>query len=762
MINRLQLLRNVGQFDNVATGAAVTLSRLTLIYAENGRGETTLSAILRSLGTGDPVPINERQRLAATNAPHVVVECTGGPPAAMFQNGNWNRTFNDLVVFDDVFVDQNVCSGLAVDPAHRQNLHELILGSQGVALNRQLQQLVEQIERHNRTLRACADAVPATSRGNFTVDQFCELQPLAGIDEAIQESERNLAAVRAQDSIRNAPLFEGLSLPLIDAAAIDAVLEREVADMDAGAVERVRRHFATIGRGGEEWIVAGMDRVPAGANNTCPFCAQDLAGSSVFAHYRAYFSAEYAALVRAINDAFAQFNRQHGADMQSAFERAVRVASERRSFWLPFCALPEFAVDTAAIARAWRAAREAVIAVLQSKQASPLERQRLSAEAREAIAAYEGHRQAIEVLSGSLIATNEGLRLVKEQAAAGNAVAIASDLARLQASKARHTPEIAPRCDEYLAEKAAKAQTERQREQVREQLDHYRQNVFPAYETAVNLYLQRFNAGFRLGNVAVANTRAGPACNYSVVINNTPVTIGGAAATTGPSFRNTLSSGDRNTLALAFFFACLDQDPDLARQVVVIDDPITSLDDHRSLTTVQEVRRLVERTSQVIVLSHNKSFLCRLWEGAPPNLRTALDVARDGAASTIRPWDVTQDCISEHDHRHALLRGYLQTAAGNAREVARAIRPTVEAYLRVACPEHFPPGTLLGPFRHLCEQRVGTPQEILDRATADELRDITEYANRFHHDTNPAWETEVINDAELRGFVQRTLAFIRP
>ena len=36
-----------------------------------------------------------------------------------------------------------------------------------------------------------------------------------------------------------------------------------------------------------------------------------------------------------------------------------------------------------------------------------------------------------------------------------------------------------------------------------------------------------------------------------------------------------------------------------------------------------------------------------------------------------------------------------------------------------------------------------------------------EYANRFHHDTNGAYETVRINDAELKGFVDRTLAFTR-
>lgn len=53
MINNLQLLRNVGRFDSVNAAANTPLSRLTLIYAENGRGKTALAAILRSLATAD-------------------------------------------------------------------------------------------------------------------------------------------------------------------------------------------------------------------------------------------------------------------------------------------------------------------------------------------------------------------------------------------------------------------------------------------------------------------------------------------------------------------------------------------------------------------------------------------------------------------------------------------------------------------------------------------------------------------------------------
>jgi len=175
VLNRLQLFRNVGLFDSVSPPATLALRPLTLVYAENGRGKTTLSAILRSLATDTALPIIERQRLGATSPPHIVIDCDGGPPSCVFQNGAWNRPVPNMAIFDDTFVDANICSGLVVEPEHRQRLHEFILGSQGVALNRALQQSVEEIETHNRALRAKSEAFAAIERGGISVDDFCAL-----------------------------------------------------------------------------------------------------------------------------------------------------------------------------------------------------------------------------------------------------------------------------------------------------------------------------------------------------------------------------------------------------------------------------------------------------------------------------------------------------------------------------------------------------------------------------------------------------------
>lgn len=763
MIHRIRLLRNIGQFDSVDTAATIHLGRLVLIYAENGRGKTTLTAVLRSLATGDPIPLAERRRLDAAHPPHVVLECAGGPSTAVFQNGTWNRTLPGLALFDDTFVDQNVHSGLTVDARHRQNLHELVLGLRGVELSRRTQELVSRIEDHNRALREKASAIPETVRQGLSVDDFCALPELASVDAEIEAAEKALAAAREQDLVRTSPLFETLVLPAFGADAIEHILERDLPDLDLTAEAEVRAHVARLGTRGEQWLSDGMQRVPGGGE-TCPFCAQDLKGSALITHYRAYFSAAYTSLKKEIADTLKQVVRAHAGEVAAGFERAIRVAGERRAFWSRFCEVPEVRIDTAAVVRAWNAGREAVIAALNAKQAAPLERQVLDRNARECIAAYDGLRQELVDLSEALIATNDTIRVVQEQTAGASAQTIARDLARLRATKNRHEPKTAALCTSYLSEKDAKAGTEGQRAAAKSALDDYRSNAFPASETAINIYLRRFNAGFRLNTVTSTSTRGGPACTYNVIINETPVSVASGTTVAGePSFRSTLSSGDRNTLALAFFFASVDQNPNVADSVVVVDDPISSLDDHRSLTTVQEVRQLSERARQVIVLSHDKRFLCRIWSGADPTMRSALAIVRDGDGSTLRPWDVAADSVTEHDRRHAALREFVDrgTGANNPREIARAVRPHLEAFLRVAFPAQFPPGTLLGSFLGVCHQRIGQTKEILDSSATRELDELREYANRFHHDTNPSWETEVINEAELRSFVERTLAFAR-
>lgn len=762
MVSHIQSLNNVGQFDAITPGVQLPFAPMSILYAENGRGKTTMAAILRSLSNGDPKLIADRHRVGAANPPHIVVQGLGGAQHT-FQNGAWSAPLSDLIVFDDAFVAENICAGIEIEAGHRQNLHELILGAQGVTLNTALQGHVAAIEEHNRQLRQKEAAIPAMARFGLGVEEFCALQVVDDVETPLQAAERALAAAQAAAAVQAELEFSALGLPAFDIVGINALLARGMANLDANAAAQVQAHLAQIGANGERWVSDGVailsDDGKPWVEKDCPFCAQSLSGSEIIDHYRAYFSAEYTGLKTDLAAASRELTGTHSGEAPAAFERDVSVATQRRTFWLRFLNVPEFAIDTADIARAWKAARDAMQAALNAKRAAPLDVATLDAAAIAVIDAYHAKRNEIADISDALVGLNGQIAIVKEQAQAANVAALTTDLNRLKATQSRHSEQVASRCDDYMAEKAAKQTTETARDNARIALDNYRQNIFPAYEVAINNYLGRFNAGFRLGGVSPVNNRGGSSATYNVVINNVDVPL---TADAGPSFRTALSAGDRNTLALAFFFASLEQTANLANSIVVIDDPMTSLDEHRSLVTVQEIRQLLDRVRQVIVLSHSKPFLIALWKAAPRNNRAGMRIARAAVGSVIEAWDVNQDSVTEHDHRFARATAYVQNAdPAQARTVAADLRYMLEAFLRVAYADHFPPGSMVGQFVMVCQQRFGAANQILNQADTVELRAVLDFANRYHHDSNPTYQTENINDAELTNFAGRTLAFIR-
>jgi AAA domain len=550
MSNTFRLLQNVGQFDSVSSGAALPLAELALGYAENGRGKTTLSAILRSLSTNDPLSVRERHRLGANHPPRIIVDCAGGPPHAIFENGAWNRYVADIAIFDDAFVDQNICSGLAIDASHRQRLHEFILGSQGVALNDALRQHIENIEAHTRALRELGNAIPETARFGVPAEQFCSLPANPAIEDAIREAERAVAAAGQQDAIRTTDGFKTFALPLIDAARLASLLGQTIDGLDQMATLQVQQHFAVLGRGGEAWVENGITRIHGGLDDPggkpCPFCAQDLDESALVLHYRSYFAAAYAEHKRLLDHAARQFSADHSNDAQLDFSRVGRLLFQTRAFWSQFTEIPEIDFDIDTIHAAWTTARDAVNQALEAKRAAPLDRIELSADALRAIDAYHEHAAGVAALSDRLMQTKAAIDRVKERAATANVAALQRDLSVFQAVRSRHAPAIAPLCDDYESERQDKMAAEAARDAARAALDQYRTNIFPAYQLAINDCLRRFNAGFRLDSVASNNTRAGSSCTYNVLINNQTVAVSAANPAPGaPSFKTTLSAGDR-------------------------------------------------------------------------------------------------------------------------------------------------------------------------------------------------------------------------
>jgi len=768
MINKLNLIKSIGQFDSVTT--AINLGKLTLVFAENARGKTTLAAVMRSLSTGEPVPIDERRRLGATQPPEVVIECGGGTSPACFKNGAWSRKCSDVLVFDDNFIDQNVYSGMEVAAEHRQNLHELILGATGVTLARNVDDLAAEIRTHNNELRNKANAIPASDRHGLAVDDFCGLAVRVDIDNAIHDAERRLAAFQNAQAVKSTPEFTTLSLPIVDVANIKLILSRTVADLDKSAADAVAAHFAELGDGAEAWVGRGMRYVdtPKGVANDCPFCSQPLVNSEIFDHYRAYFGEAYRDLQSQLAAANDQVLRLLSGDALAGFERQVQTALQRRHAWAPFTAVPDVQIDNTAIASAWQAVRDAILETISAKRADPLTAVTMSAEVLAKIDAFETVTNEVKAASDAFVAGNDAIKRVKESVKGGTTAVAEIELKRLRATKARHAPTNTDLCTSYLDEKRAKESAEAQKAAAQAALDTHRRTVFPNYQTAINTYLGKLGAGFTLERIESQPTGGRPSCVYSLVINGYHVPVGPTSAPTSTqTFKTTLSAGDRSTLALAFFLAALELDPNRASRVIVLDDPMSSLDKHRRLATIQEIRTLLPTVAQVIILSHDEYFLFDTYDRvAPRNAQgtvvdtSCLSVARAPSGSIIEEWNIESEKMGRHDKRHALLIEFESGSGGDPLKVAQSIRPHLEHYLRAACPDKFKHGEMLREFRNRARTAMQNGTPFMTSERFKEFNDLVEFSNDFHHNTNPAADTAIINAAELRQYVKRTLAFV--
>ncbi len=164
MIRKFISIKNVGRFLSYCASKDVELKRYSLIFAENGRGKTTLCAILRSLQTGNAAVVKGRTTLGVSDPAEIKILLAGGSTAT-FANGAWNTTVPNLAIFDSTFVAENVYSGDAVELDHKRKLFGFIVGKQGADLARRIEELDTASRDKSSEIRDRRAAVQALAQG---------------------------------------------------------------------------------------------------------------------------------------------------------------------------------------------------------------------------------------------------------------------------------------------------------------------------------------------------------------------------------------------------------------------------------------------------------------------------------------------------------------------------------------------------------------------------------------------------------------------
>ncbi len=755
-ISKIAHIRGIGRFRNYSPQGDTTFKKFTLIYGENGRGKTTLCAILRSLQTRQSAIIQGRRTLglAAAN-PYVVI--TLQPGQALFLNGVWKPTSLDinLRIFDAQYISENVYSGDAIGSDQRRNLCRVILGQEGVALANRYDEIDKEIGELNAAIRA-ARGIIGSHANSMPLERFVALDPDPDIDLKIDAKAIEVQGLKETDALKNRPgLIELTISPL--PSHLENMLGLTLEDVSRDAEHIVREHITSHGMAehGEKWIAAGLSHVDG---EVCPFCGQSIRDISLLAAYRAFFNESY----RKLQSDLARY-RANAADLFSEQKIQLlktQVAGNLTSadLWARYVPIskPE-SLDTDRIASVMAAFRQVMLEVLDKKLASPLDAIELPASYMAARDHYASLKKAFDTYNQQVEIVNSTIASFKAKADSARTQTAERELIAFRTIKNRFEPAVQEACEKYKSAGLNKIKSDDEKQKIRGQLDAYSESVLLRYKNAINVYLRRFMAGFQIDRVKVEYSGRVPNSTFSIIINDTAVDVGSADTPINqPSFRNTLSAGERSTLALAFFLAELTEDKDKARCVAIFDDPFSSQDWFRRTCTIGEIKRSGDQIAQVIVLSHDPRFLKAIWDlPLPPQDRKALELVPSGGDTVIGEWDIERGTESKDGaERRILIKFYHNPREGELWDVIQKLRPVAETHMRRLAPDQLAEVTGLGRMieRIRSDQMPASLIECLH-----DLTDINSFTRRYMHGENPNAASEPISRDELHGFVGKLL-----
>lgn len=132
MLKRIQKIQNIGKFAN-CNAAGCEFATNVIIFGYNTQGKSTLTAILRSLQTGNNCLLIGRKTFGATTSKKIEIDFEENTTNKKytFQNKAWNEKNENIFIFDSKFISENIFEGESVSFDQQKNMNTIIIGKHG-------------------------------------------------------------------------------------------------------------------------------------------------------------------------------------------------------------------------------------------------------------------------------------------------------------------------------------------------------------------------------------------------------------------------------------------------------------------------------------------------------------------------------------------------------------------------------------------------------------------------------------------------------
>ncbi len=755
MLKRFKKIANIGRFCDTDSSSK-SFTENTILFGNNGNGKSTLTAILRSLQTNNPKLIKQRRTFGTTADQKVELvfgdETTN--ETVTYQNERWNNVSNvePIYIFDNKYIAENIFDGERIVDEHRKNLHRVVVGEPGRVL-------AEKIASHGRNVREIDSELTAKkqlfSRSDysrfFAIDDFIALTADPDIEAKIENVEKQIKLSK----VPNKPLIPTSSFDFGTLReALDTNPESTHEDAKATVLKHIQEHWADESKR-KEFLKDGLGLI----KNGCPFCGQSLDSvSGLLDSYRDFFDGAY-----------------------QLWE--TKVKGNCRAFTVWNLELEMARIE--AIAKEWSAllpdGQEELLEWIENQKADLLKaKQNFDALCTQKASnvqlpvdfeSIDLLEPAINKLVTLVEDANEKIKKYKLEVAGRSSQELESDLKRNQGVMERQSPQWTSFASEYAALKASRSEQNSLQEASMVELDTYSQQAFASHQRKINEILGSLGADFTIQNLAERTDRRradSVFCGFDLEFFNSHAVSIDSTDDETPDFQTTLSQGDKNLLAFAFFISSLSNVPDLTNSIIVIDDPISSFDHERKWDTVKNLAKLKDGSGQapgqIIILTHERGFLRSLHQDTLFSQAKFLKLINDGRndqncrQSKIDDCDPWQDylkpqALKDLEKLQVVVNDNLPIPDGSLGKCRTVLENIFKTKYHLEL-KHLPKSASIGSYvSELKDCGVYTPAQFA------EFEYITGKLHEPHHSQNST--TEDGSDGDTTAVIRETLRLAR-
>nr|AHL64195.1 ATPase [Photobacterium damselae subsp. damselae] len=767
MLERIIKIENIKQWQH-KRALNQGFDKLNMIYGRNGSGKSTLSKVFNFINENDIAAIEALKPLESD-----------GIPALNLRVGGKNVTLNSLQtpfsfqVFNQEFIDSNLYIPNAKDRSQLTNYYDFSLGKVSVFKEQKIDTLKAEIDAINVQLSPI-DTRLTTKFPGKTIAKIRGIKATPNADAEIASLEAQIQDLKSVEHYKSRKKLSPLALtkPSLDTSVFTLNIE----SLSKEAQEKVELHIANnLKERDVLWLETGTQLVNESDN--CPFCAQPLENSNIFRLYQDFINDSYTKA----SDKFELDSDQFELDVRAIgckiedLEALVKSNSEIIKTWSDRIKGFNPQYDFKDLDSLSTSIELECVNLIKEKKKDLLLETSFTKFNQLFDSIFDGFD--FSEYNSEVQEFNEQVTKFLNQLATGSTQALQAKIDNIKETKKRFETEVIDDLVNHKSLSDDKKDKTRKIKELKEEIDKDQEDSIKEHKDSINLLLKNFHSMIRIKELDKDNKGKGGSTRLKYVITFIDKELSVENVDDNKHiFEHILSLGDRSALALAFFlskFAKANSD----NSIVVLDDPMSSLDNYRKDATIVEIEKLINNGYQTIVFSHDPFFLSEIQKYSILSQHTKcfeIDVSykKSDPLKADSSQYISSQMIERSDYESHVLHSYhkeynkLYDFVANAKdeskvEVARSIRPILEAHLRFLYPREFNEGVWLGNMITMIRDETDPSSYFFDtHKQISQITKINEFSKAFHHADGFDTKIQSLDLQTVQSYAQETLQFV--